>query len=91
MSLVSCVITIEKSPLFAKIKLPSPSVNPINQVKKEKEGELCLIIRSYSELNKVKSKYLSLLLNEDKGLDKIKVEVIKISCELIKYNCEKRC
>lgn len=65
------------------MKLPSPSVKPINQVKNEKEGDFFVIIRSYSELNKEKSKYLFLLLNEDKELYIKKVELIKFFCGLI--------
>jgi hypothetical protein len=67
------------------MKLPSPSVKPINQVKNEKEGDFLFIIRSYSELNKVKSKYLFLLFNEDKELyiNKLDLDFVKNFCGLI--------
>ena len=40
LSFVACVITNTKSPLLFTIKDPSPSVKPINQVKKFSEGIL---------------------------------------------------
>ena len=98
--------TKEKSPLLANTKLPSPSVKPITHVKKEKEGEFLFIKRSYSELNKVKSKYFSwgtdrtvrmdrltkLFLEKEEEFLKIKLEVIiEDSLELKIFNFEKRC
>lgn len=41
-SRVLCVITKERSPLLFTINNPSPSVNPINQVKNFSEGKILL-------------------------------------------------